>query len=132
MQNNKLIFLKTFIWATVIMILCVMRPPSTDLDLPTIPHLDKIVHFGMYFVLSLLLLAALKSTKLENIHFKTITIAILYGVLIEIIQDNLGYRSGDIFDFVANSIGAVTGTFTLIYIDKIVLFKKIIYPGNRS
>lgn len=123
---EKYIFLKTIIWASVIMILCVIKPPQNDIEIPDIPHLDKVVHFGMYYILALFLMSAMKKTKLGNLQYKTILFCVFYGTAIEVIQDKLGYRSGDFYDFAFNTAGAIVGTFTLIYIEKVALFKKII------
>lgn len=100
--------------AIVIFYLCCLIPtddiPSGfDFIIPT----DKIVHFMMYFGLSLVASFNYiydrdgKIIILKLIVF-AIMIPILYGGLIEILQANyFPERSGDWFDFLADALGAL-------------------------
>jgi VanZ family protein len=78
----------------------------------TMPNFDKFVHFAMYFIFTAILIYdVLKSsseiTRLKSYLF-SISVAIIYGGSIEIIQGSLTQtRVADIFDFLFNSIGAV-------------------------
>ena len=56
MRSGYLYFIGlNLLWAAVIFVLCVM--PQEDIPDPgfQIPYMDKIVHFGMYFIASLLM-----------------------------------------------------------------------------
>ena len=57
---RHIFILANILWVVIIFILCAM--PSDDIPDPhwNIPHLDKVVHFGMYFVLSILLIFPLE------------------------------------------------------------------------
>lgn len=111
---------------TVILIwyLCFCTPPSTKLN--HVIGIDKVVHFGMYAFLTIVLLfeeAKAKGLWMKDdglcafmIHkfsigylFFTLISPILMSGLIEILQETCtgGRRSGDIWDFVANSLGAI-------------------------
>lgn len=74
---------------------------------------DKIVHFLMYFGLSLVASFNYIYDKNGNIIILkliifAICIPILYGGVIEIIQDNYFQgRSGDWYDFLADTLGAI-------------------------
>ena len=48
------------IWFLIIFVLCAL--PGEDIPDPrlNIPHLDKVVHFGMFFIFSLLLICPLE------------------------------------------------------------------------
>ena len=48
-KRKQLLLFRNIIWALVIFVLCAM--PSEDIPNPhwDIPHLDKVVHFGMFF-----------------------------------------------------------------------------------
>ena len=92
--------------------------------LPRIPiyEFDKIVHFTFYFVLALMMYYGWKKQDLFlSLHHSMITKIIIitssYGFIIEIMQELFtADRHFDIFDALANSIGAVAGSFLAIYI----------------
>lgn len=66
----------------------------------TVPHLDKLIHFFSYFLLSYLCYKSTDKMKLS------IFLAGTYGVIIEIMQLRVPSRSFDIFDIVINYAGA--------------------------
>ena len=99
---------------------------------PSIPNVDKLVHFCMYLALSYVFLFDLT----HNVNDRTIRhincwcafiIPTLTGVVLEILQ---GYatttRSFDFYDMLANMLGAAFGTglgfFTLPYVFKYFFF----------
>jgi len=114
-MNTKL-FWRNILWAIVIFILCSI--PGNDLpkaSLIPIPHFDKIVHFGMFFIMGIFLFAELSiQTNLKRITITgiiTLLIA-LYGGLIEYLQQNYFiHRSGDYWDLTADILG---GLFAII------------------
>ena len=71
--------------------------------------LDKVVHFGAYAFLGWLLTRVLLA-RLPTAPAVTITILLLagYGALDEVTQPPIG-RTADVWDFVADIAGAVTG-----------------------
>lgn len=74
---------------------------------------DKIVHFIFYFTLSITLLSAFY--KNSNFPYKkqilvTLTISILYGLLMEFFQYEFTQtRSAEFLDIISNTIGAIIG-----------------------
>ena len=85
-----------------------LRPPSETPQKGTMfdfdfAHADKIKHFIAYFVLAFLLLRFFHHAKDKINH--TIFIAIIFGVVIEILQIFVG-REFDILDMITNSFGA--------------------------
>ncbi len=78
-------------------------------------HYDKIAHFGMFFALSGAIyfdyyrLHKGTPNKFRWILFGLI-IPVIYGGVIEIIQQNFFLRSGEWMDFVADSLGSLTAT----------------------
>ena len=68
-----------------------------------IPHLDKIAHMGIFFVLALLLDYGFKNSTLDNICGLSI-----YGVVIEILQSLTGYREASFADFIADFLGIIS------------------------
>ena len=112
MKRTTLLSTGTIAWGVIIFVLCAM--PSSDLPNPglNIPHLDKVVHFGMHFVMASLLIGSLKINarlKWSTIVGIAIGFSILYGGAIEILQSNFFNRSGDPWDELANTAGAAAG-----------------------
>jgi hypothetical protein len=67
---------------------------------------DKIGHFISYAMLSAWFSLLVEQRKsLWSILFGLI----VYGLLLEFLQGLISYRSGDLADAVANSLGAITG-----------------------
>ena len=80
---------------------------------------DKVLHFLAYFCLASLVLKASEATKVRYL----LLIIFSMGVLIEIIQGNLGLRYFEYMDIIANSLGILGGF--LIYIIRNKTLKKI-------
>jgi len=79
----------------------------------SIPNLDKLIHYGMYFLLTCVLiydmLRAKPETSIKTIFLYSVIISILYGGSMEILQMVLiSSRSEEILDFLFNSLGAVS------------------------
>lgn len=77
---------------------------------------DKIAHFGMFFALSAVIyfdyyrLHKGKPNKVRWILLGLV-VPVIYGGLIEIIQEQFFGRSGELMDFVADFLGSLTATF---------------------
>jgi VanZ family protein len=104
-------FWKTIICVTVIISLSVMS--GNEIPHVSIPHIDKIVHFIMYFTFALALIHDfLHYSKIHLKHWQIVLLSIVsviaMGGFLEILQ-RIPYihRSSDFFDFLANAIGAV-------------------------
>lgn len=76
---------------------------------PLFPHLDKIVHFFMYFVMTLPFLFLYRTPRFIAISH------ILMGVTIELVQPYAANRSCEILDMAANTLGVIAS---------VILFKK--------
>lgn len=118
-----------FTWLIVILVLCGM--PSQDVDAISFfkfPHVDKVTHFGLYFILGLLFMGALNFIpRLKGrviIYFISIFFCFLYGWLIEILQREFFVgRSYDWSDIWADTAGAIVGVLLFPTIRKFVLRK---------
>ena len=112
--NTWLLLSFCVIWAMIIFVLCTM--PQSRLPQIKIQHLDKVAHFGCFFVqsvlLSLLLRYKTKCSYLFIILLSTL-IALVYGGSIEVLQSKFFNRTGDIYDLIADVLGGLTGA--LIY-----------------
>ena len=120
MSESKKLHTLNYIWPSVIIatiifyLSCLIAPsdvPEVDFNFPI--ETDKIVHFLMYFGLAgigsfnYIYLNNGKIIILKMLLF-AVLIAILYGGLIEILQANYFDREGDWYDFLANSLGALS------------------------
>lgn len=111
-------FWKTIIWAIIIFIISsfpgnkVDRVPFLD-----IPHIDKVIHLGMYFILSFSFLFEINNNSFyQTLRLKLLIIVLVlsisYGFTLEILQSLLfTERSGDFYDFLANSLGCIMAYF---------------------
>ena len=110
----------------VIIYLSFFTPPKSDV--PTIPNMDKVVHFCMYGGLTTLLwiqyLWYHKGIKWSHLFIGGIICPIIMSGLIEIGQSTLTEsRSGDWWDFVANTAGVSTATLFCYYIMRPRIYK---------
>jgi len=67
------------------------------------PHIDKVAHFGIFFVLAIIMDKAFKLPL-----YSQILLLAGYGASIEIMQDALPYRQASIGDFIADFAGAAS------------------------
>jgi VanZ family protein len=92
-----------------------------------IPHFDKMVHFGFYFGLTILLIHDIVNykqwyTKRLLIAFLAVTASIFFGGTIELLQHIQSlHRTRDFYDFLANTFGAVMGVFMFRYFSPLLL-----------
>ena len=74
--------------------------PQGDIS---IPHIDKILHFSAFLILSLFLDLSIKKTLLSS--KAGLMFLVLYALSIELVQYFLPYRSAEVFDFVSDLLG---------------------------
>lgn len=128
MRSGYLYFIGlNLLWAAVIFVLCVM--PQEDIPDPgfQIPYMDKIVHFGMYFIASLLMAYPLERYcrwNLREIGVLAVTFACLFGGMIEIVQARFFARSGDWYDLLADVVGGVAGCLAYPVVKRLFLQSK--------
>lgn len=105
-----LLFWKPILWLVVITTLCLMPPQDLPVqEFYTIPHFDKVVHFGMYFVLAILLVFPFQSVRLP-VGWSLLLATLLIGGAIEILQFLVtSERSASWGDLAADMAGAMAG-----------------------
>lgn len=87
-----------------------LLPPQDLPQIPLFPGADKIIHFLMYLVFSLLFCWALRTEKHYYRLFFIILATIGWGVLMEFIQLEMhAGRSFSWYDVFANSLGVFVG-----------------------
>lgn len=117
MSRTRIIFIVSFcLYIAAVAFLCFAKPD----DLPQMPQFwfglpaDKIAHFLMFLPFPVLAYATFAGKWNEaGRHFILTGILTVAGTLAavatEYIQALLGYRSGDVNDFIADVIGIVAG-----------------------
>jgi VanZ family protein len=109
-----------------------------ELPFSHIPHMDKLVHFTMYFIFTFLLLFDLSGFLGKTISWKQIILfsvlgAIAYGGIMELLQEIPRlHRDTDIKDFIANSAGAICAVLLYKYTSSVyVKFRALIRQENN-
>jgi VanZ family protein len=91
-------------------------------ELTRIQNIDKIVHFGMYFLMmSVIIIERRKSLKNPINLFLLALIPLSYGILMEILQLTLtSTRSGDFYDALFDAAGTLTSILLWLLIKPII------------
>lgn len=75
-----------------------------------LPFLDKFVHGLMYCLLAFLVVNTLSLSRKATMFFTSFFYAFGLGLLLEIIQFFLPYRSFEITDILVNALGSMVGS----------------------
>jgi VanZ family protein len=122
-------YFKIVIWMAIILYISLTpasKIPRTNIFM--IENFDKLVHFGMYFILSLIICSIIKIGDRKKIFIilLPILISVTTGGVLEIMQELLPInRSCSLGDFLANMSGAVVGALLYIYIPEKYKIKKL-------
>jgi len=117
--------LPAFLWALFILIICGIpgqRIPRVDFLDWLKP--DKIVHLFIFGLLSYLLIRGFMKKHavawFESYpRLSAVLLTVAYGILIEILQEYIFIdRSGEVFDAIADAIGALLGMWVFNYFRK--------------
>lgn len=97
----------------VFIILGSFAPGNKLPNVTTFPNFDKIVHLGLYFILTILLVPIqLDKSKYLKSYLLAFVVSCCSGILFEIIQlIATKSRTASIADALANGVGAVLGIF---------------------
>ena len=111
-------YLPTILVCTLVLILSVINIgvlPKTD-----VPSADKIVHTIMYFSITGMLMLNQTSYFRNQITKVQLYFAFLFsvgfGILMEIIQYFLPWRSGSIYDLIANTFGTIIAIIIMLIV----------------
>jgi VanZ family protein len=122
LSERNFLFL-AIIWTVLITVASLVS--SNNIPKVSLLGNDKIVHFLFYFVFVVLWSFATVKSYL-NIKYDLIIVAfaILYGIIIEVLQSVLTKtREADLYDMFANSLGAIVG-FIGFFVVKNKIFNK--------
>lgn len=79
-----------------------------------IPFYDKITHFLIYIILAFLAINTFRLSFKGKFYFKAFIYCFLLGAILECAQYFLPYRTFELLDILANSLGAILGIFIKI------------------
>lgn len=100
-----------------------------SLDIPGLfPHQDKVMHFGFYGVLGVLLLGAMAMPPngfQRPAALLATALASLYGVSDEVHQMFVPGREADVLDWLADTAGALSATLLLAWLSRRLLRKSV-------
>ena len=112
------------IWAIIVLVLCDMPIDKVAKEVPTFEGLDKLVHTGFFFVLTVLLFYG-KIRQQGSYTFRILTIIKILiitaslGGIIELLQWKVfTYRSAELWDFVTDMVGVGMGIFGYIFLHR--------------
>ena len=108
-ERNFLFF--AIIWTVLITVASLVS--SSAIPKVNLLWNDKIVHFLFYFFFVVFWSFALhKNFYLKKYSFIIVVFAIVYGIIIEVLQELLTTtREPDLYDVFANALGAIIGYF---------------------
>lgn len=99
-----------------------LTPPKGIPKFPAIPHFDKVVHFGIYYVLVIVLIPLfLKKDKYFRSYLISGIMAVFTGIFFELLQLLLtNARSASLADALANFFGCLLGiiSYQLLFRNK--------------
>lgn len=130
---NKLSFLQlNYLPVTIWLLVILLLSGYPGNHVPKIPiwQFDKLVHAIIYSVLSILLIIAFQNQYIkEDKRFQVIILITLFGILfggfMEILQQYIFInRSGNWYDFFANTFGAIFGVVFYPFIIKLLPIKR--------
>ena len=96
-------------YATAVFIVSVIPVTPTV----SLPHLDKLVHLCEYLLFAWLLMQALRTSQFHEPVFGLWAwiYATSYGVLMELVQAMVPWRSASLIDIAMNAVGATLGVW---------------------
>ncbi len=128
-------FTPAVIWFIISIVLLTL--PGNDLPHSTLfdlPNFDKYVHFGMFFLLTVLFgypfaKLPIKPSAIPTVFNRITLYIILYGIIMEFVQKFFtSTRSFDVIDILFDSVGSLFGLLVI----RQYTFKKIGPNENRG
>lgn len=120
-------FVKPIIW--LLIIFYGLFIPANNLPkkpFMAIPHFDKLVHFGLFFVFCLLLFVPFKKLKTNHLVLAPL-ISFVLSAFLETVQHIVSSsRSSNLYDFLANSMGILAAVIFFHFIVSGTKMEKLI------
>ncbi|MBN2892811.1 MAG: VanZ family protein [Bacteroidales bacterium] len=103
----------SFFWTIIVFILCLLPGSNLPKTGFHIPHFDKIVHFGMFFIFSILFNYEKKAERNSNSLVIILILSLLIALSTEISQLLFTTtRQFDLLDLSADLLGSIVGYFS--------------------
>jgi VanZ family protein len=105
------LFIKPVVWLAL-MCYGFFTPPAAlpKTALLKVPHFDKMVHFGLFFIFTLLLFKPVKQLKMNYLIYVPL-LSLLMAFALEFLQTFISpSRSTSVYDFLANCTGIASAT----------------------
>ena len=95
--------------AAVILVGAVLRPSGVGRALGPlgVVGLDKYLHALAFGVLAVTIAVALRATSVERLVTTVVLVTVGYGLVVELVQLPLPYRSFSLLDVAADAVGAI-------------------------
>jgi VanZ family protein len=121
-RNKKIRLFIAILWTVVITVLSLATISSTIAKKIEVPYKDKYIHFTFYFFF--VIFWCIYFNIIKKVRY-ILFAAIGFGILMEICQGLFTKtRSPDLYDVVANSVGAFAG---FVFVKKLILNRKATY-----
>lgn len=115
----------SFVLAVIFSILILVLSLANLQGMPslgTYQHSDKVKHTIAYSILSFFWVTSCYFGKIKIKSLYVILIILIYGIIIEVLQTSFtSYRTGDLLDILANSLGVFIGYIFFKLVDRIYL-----------
>ena len=110
----------TLTWFLVILYLLLYYQPDGS-TYSKFRHFDKLIHFFLFFVQSFTLSQTIylyRGYFSFKIYVFIIIILLSFGIITEVQQQYISFRTFDYYDLITNLIGVVTGVFCVKFFNK--------------
>lgn len=109
-KKIKIRHIYPFIWYALL-IYALLTPSGKFPEIMPFEHFDKVIHFGFFFGLSILLVAAvLRNNNYRRSYYWSGVITFISGISFELLQEaTTNSRTGSIGDALANTFGMICG-----------------------
>jgi len=102
----------SLIWAVILAFLMLL--PQEAFPQSELLSYDKLAHLGVFAILSFLVLFQFRrdtnKKRIENKYLvRALTICVVYGMILESLQSLVPGRMTDVYDLIANTLGAIVG-----------------------
>jgi VanZ family protein len=97
------------LYAMGLLVITLAPLPAGGEYVEAVPGLDKLIHVVLFGGLAFLLMWNAVREGRARAFIKVFGLTVAAAGLIELMQDPLPYRSGDVWDFLAGAVGALIG-----------------------
>lgn len=112
---NKKWAILALVWLTLLMYALLLKPTGST---PILPNVDKIAHFGLFFGQFWLIARSILACTGKTYWVVGVVLAIMLAVGSKLLQGLTGYRSMEIWDGVADVLGAMVALSLIKWADK--------------